>query len=415
MKDIFKKMIPFLPLSITRLVFSCYEGYFELLCRVRDKKFFAGAYPIQKNKKLRILFYQLSGLCFGGTEKFLQIIAKHIDKEKNEIYFMYSKTKGEGRKPYLENQNVTFISFEQDMRETTYPFYIKKMSPLLSEIVRQNNIDLIITAGSGYSEYPINTIKHIPIIMLNIFGSPSMQKNIVKHIAISKEVKKKIIPLIPEEKTEVMYIPVEQPPTSSASTGQALRETMGFSNDDFVFGRIGRNSNDIFDPIGIEAFKIVVAKYPHTKYLIQSPPPILVEKVKRENIPNVYFLEPTSDEEKIWAFHFAIDALAHFRLDGESCGLNIIEAMTAGKPIISHKSSIWNAHLEYLDPAFSLIAEKDNIEQYAAHMNRMIEAKKNGSISLMNTAATNKAVELFLIKNNIARFESWIKNIVPAS
>ena len=38
----------------------------------------------------RVLFYQLSGMSFGGTEKNLQILAKHLSPDKYDVFFMYS-------------------------------------------------------------------------------------------------------------------------------------------------------------------------------------------------------------------------------------------------------------------------------------------------------------------------------------
>jgi hypothetical protein len=39
--------------------------------------------------------------------------------------------------------------------------------------------------------------------------------------------------------------------------------------------------------------------------------------------------------------------------------------MICGNPIITHKSKIWNAHLEYLDNTNSFVADIDNVDQYA--------------------------------------------------
>lgn len=405
MKHFAKKLLPYLPVFFQRFLYGLYE-------KTHSRKGQSSRTHRTRNVRPRILFYHLSALSFGGTEKFLQIIAKHLDKGKYDVYFMYSDKKDTGRKSYVEGSGITFIPFTFERQRVAYPFFLENMSPLLNDVVSENSIDLIVTAGSGYTEYPINTIFDIPIIMINIFGSPSVQKNIVKHVAISEEVRSKILPIVPKEKVEVMYIPLERPLESSATDGKLLRASLGLNNEDFIFGRIGRASDDTFDPIGIEAFKRVVKKFPHAHYLIQSPPPILRKKVKSEGIPHVHFLDPSSSEKDIWAFHHAIDALAHFRFDGESCGLNIIESMLAAKPIITHRSHLWNAHTEYLEPAFSRVAEKDDTSQYAHYMEEMIEAKNHGSLAQMGMAAQEKAERLFLIEQNIKVFEGWIDNVI---
>ncbi len=187
-----------------------------------------------------------------------------------------------------------------------------------------------------------------------------------------------------------------------------LRKKLGFNDNDVVFGRIGRPDDNIFDPIGINAFKEVVKKYSNAHYLIVAPSPKLEQIVREENIPNVHFLPLIAEEKDVWAFHNAIDVLAHFRKDGETCGLNIAESMLCGKPIISHKSVVWNAHLEYLDNSFSRVAEIDDSNQYAEYMKEFIEAKNNGKIVEMGKRAKEKGDELFLIQNNIGKFEKWI-------
>ncbi len=396
------------PLPLKKGLYGSYEFFYSIVSSIREGRHPSQTPPLIKDGRTCILFYHLSLLSFGGTEKFLQILAKHVDHKKYRIVVMYSDMRGIGRKPYLENNDITFIQFTASSLERSYPFFITDMHPTLSEVINTHHVDIIVTAGSGYSEYPINTIRNIPIIMINIFGSPSLQKNIIKHVAISKEVQHKIIPLVAKERTEVMYIPSEGPSSNSRTNGSLLRKKLEIPDDAVVFGRIGRASDDIFDPIAIKAFKDVIKEYPHTHFIIQSPPPQLISIVTNELIPNIHFLEPTSDEEKVWAFHAAIDILAHFRYDGESCGLNIIEALLSGKPVITHRSHIWNAHLEYLDPAFSRVAEKDDIQQYASYMSEMIAAKNNGTLEAMGKLARSKAEEVFLIKNNIDRFQTWI-------
>lgn len=420
MKNVVKKLSPILPKFIRFGLYKMYEDFFTCKTLIKNPKLWKVIFykNTKKNAKKKILFYHPSGLSFGGTEKALQIIAKYIDKEKYEVFFMYSSKprsgdiKVDGRRDYLERNNIKLIEFNYKDMEARYPYMINGMSPDLSKIIREYNIDLIFTAGSGYSEYPFNVLRRIPIIMINIFGSPSTQKNITKHLCISHEVADKIKSVVPEDKIEIFYIQSEGPTNNSKIDGKNIRESFGIEETDFVFGRIGRADNEIFDSIGIEAFKKIWSQYPEAHYIIMSPPPILVEMVEKENIKNVHFLKPSSDEKDIWAFHQSIDCLAHFRKDGESCGLNIAESMLCGKPIISHRSRQWNAHTEYLDTDFSRVADIDDIEQYANFMKEMIDAKKSGVITKMREKSREKAERLFYIKNNISAIEKIIEKVI---
>ncbi|MBC7981814.1 hypothetical protein H7X65_01940, partial [Candidatus Parcubacteria bacterium] len=130
--------------------------------------------------------------------------------------------------------------------------------------------------------------------------------------------------------------------------------------------------------------------------------------VIEKKIPNVHWLEPSYLEDEVWAFHQAIDVLAHFRNDGESFGLNIAESMLVGNPILTHKSHIWNAHLEYLDNSFSRYTDKDDYEQYAKNMIEFAELHNSGKLKEMGQEAKIKAEGLFLIENCIGKYENII-------
>ncbi len=420
MNYFFKQIYLSLPRLIKRWILHGFEQYhrYQLLLHLSGTLGFPPL-SLSKKSKPRILFYHLSGLSFGGTEKSLQILGKHLPAEKYERYYMYSPKHRDGviasqdnldlRSAYLADSGIKFIEFDFQELENKYPFFVHGMQPSIFEMINKEQIDLVITAGSGHAEFPINLIDNIPVILINIFGSASMQKNISYNVCISEAVAKKIAPFVAKDRIEVMYIPSEKPNKDSLSKGALLRQKFGIKDTDIVFGRIGRASDQIFDPIGIRAFQSVVNKYHAAHYLIMSPPPILEKIVKEDKIPNIHFLPPSGKEEDIWAFHQAQDVMAHFRKDGESCGLNIAEAMLCSKPVISHRSRIWNAHLEYLDDSFSRVADIDNVEQYAGFMRLFIELKTAGKLSEMGELARQKAEKLFLIENNIGRFEKWVE------
>ena len=406
--------------QIKRLLLSIRETY-NYIIALRKLGYIPRMNKRLSNEKPKILFYHVSGLSFGGTEKYLQILAKHLTQFNYDIYFMYSpkprlvsqnNERLDGRLPYFNGTDVKMVSFDYDELETDSPYFIRGATPSIFEIIQKENIDLLITAGAGQAEFPFNMIRDIPIILLNIFGVPNVQNNIKINICISNEVAKKIMPVVDVNKIKVFYNQSDGPDQNSPILGQELRNKLGIPDDDIIFGRIGRSDNGIFDPIGIRAFQKIVRENNHIHYIIMSPPPILQKIVAEEKIPNVNFLPPSAKEDDVWAFHQAIDVLAHFRRDGESCGLNIAEAMLCGKPIITHKSTIWNAHLEYLDDSFSRIAEVDNEQQYTEFMKEFIYLKERGQLKELGINSRKKAEELFLINNMIAWFKDRIDEIL---
>src|SRR6185436_1388988 len=42
-------------------------------------------------EKKRVLFYYIHALGYGGTSSLMQILAKHLDKKKYQVYIMYSE------------------------------------------------------------------------------------------------------------------------------------------------------------------------------------------------------------------------------------------------------------------------------------------------------------------------------------
>ncbi len=368
------------------------------------------------DKKKRLLFYHINSLGYAGTEKMIQILAKYLDKNKYDVFYLYpnyldTHPDYQKRLDYLKEGGIIGIPFVYDKVQNNPPYFVEGMNPNINALIDALHIDLLITPAAGTANYPFSTIRGIPIFLLNIFGQPNVQHNIRYHLCISKEVGDKLSPVVPDNKIKIYPVPSEGPLAGSELKGKELRNRLGIKETAMVFGRIGRADNAIFDPIGIRAFQKVgqsissIEQQPH--YIIMSPAPMLVELVEKEQIPNVHFLDPSSNEDDVWAFHQAIDALAHFRNDGESFGLNIVESMLCSKPIITHKSHIWNAHLEYLEPSFSRIAPKDDIDTYAQFMKEFIELHTKGTLKGLGDAAHKKA-QMFLIENNIKTFEQWI-------
>jgi glycosyltransferase involved in cell wall biosynthesis len=368
--------------------------------------------------KVHILFYEICGMGYGGTSKEIQILAKYLDKSKYKVSFFYSHKprwvdgvnlkRIDSRLKYMEDTDVNLINFDYISQDKRYPYVIRGMKPDIFDFIENEKVDLLITPTAGETYFPINMIRNIPIILLNVFGAYTVQPNIVCNIPYTNELTRKMSSVVDESIIREYYIPSEGPVEGSVLEGKSIREKFGIKDSDFVFGRIGRNIDEIFDPIGLRAFKKVVSKNTSAHYIIMAPPPICEKIVLQENIPNVHFLPPSGDELKIWGFFQSLDALAHFRRDGETFGLNIAEAMLCGKPIISHRSIVWNGHLEYLDNSFSRVTEIDDFEQYSKYMEEFIELKNNNKFDSLCKSAKKKAEKEFHIRNQIKKFEDII-------
>lgn len=398
-----------LPNSIKAEILKLVEEYNRRKVFIKENRSRAETFPYKKEKKgKRILIYHKNALYFGGTERCLQIAAKALS-DTYDIFIMYSKDVTLPNRKKEVEEYATLIPFDHQEQEKGYPYFLPGMNPSFASVLEMLEIDLLIVSGPGKTEYPYITETNVPIIQMNNFGAPSVQENIKRVIFVSEEIRTHSQNYTGKRnKDMVLPIPVETSKTKEIVP--SLRSTLSIPDDAFIFGRIGRSSDDIYDPIAIEAFKKVVSKNTNAHYVIVSPPPKLRKKVEDEHVCNVHFIETTTDEDTIWSFHYGIDTLAHFRYDGETQGLNICESMYAGKPIISHHSSIWNAHTEYLNADFARIANCSDIDEYASYMEEFMHIKASNSQvwETMCKAAKQKADELF----SFAAYKNSIVGIV---
>lgn len=417
MRNFVKKILYVLPYRFRKTVVLIREWFWRVKMRGWERRQYPNLPEASSyNRTIKnVLIYHISGLSFGGTEKCLQLIASAL-AEEYKVFFMHGdKTVTYERKQTM-HPNIAFIPFSYQSCEISVPHRITKMKPHIKDVLQEHNIDLIVTASPGYSHYPWNIITEIPIILINIFGAPTLQKNVLKFISISDTVRlhaEKWTGALPNRNI-TMYAPLAKlPPENVKQLGIDLRRKLRIPESDFVFGRIGRNDDSIFDPIGIRAWQKIASDYPNVHYLIMSPPPVIEKIVEDENIPRVHFLSPSAKEEDVWAFHGAIDAMAHFRRDGETSGVAIAESLTVGNPIITHRSHIWNAHLEYLDDSCALVAGLDNVNEYSTHMETFITLRKEQPTkwSEMQDFAKTVGLENFSSEAYSGKVKDIINNI----
>lgn len=367
--NVLKKSFKKLPAQIKLFILKIIDNYYY----IKYKKY-ANYTRNKTGAKRNILIYHPSLFGYGGTEKNLHLLGEILSSEYKIFFCGADQNSPNNRKHILEKYG-TILNFTYTKQDLIYPHFIHQAKPDIFSLIEKYNFDLIITASSGRIEYPLNIVRDVPILLINIFGAPAVQKNILATYFNAEVTKQAAEEYTGKNKSyKVMRIPVIK--ESSAQTSD-LKNRLLIPSKSFVFGRIGRSDDNIFDPIGLLAFKKVLLTHPGSYYVIVSPSKKAVDLVKKHEINNVIFLPTTTKEDELWDFHYGIDTLAHFRIDGETQGLNICEALYCGKPVITHRSKYWNGHLEYLDSSFSRVADIDNIEEYSKYMIEFIETKNN--------------------------------------
>lgn len=240
------------------------------------------------------------------------------------------------------------IPFERSDKKSDAESGYTPLSNNFYEVAQNLNLDILHVARSGYFEFPFNA-RHAKLqIETNVFGHKDRSEFCDRSLFISNYVKN-----LNNMEGEVVYIPIPKP---TISTGN-LREKFNIPQDAVVLGRLGAPSN--FSPIAVNAFKRVLAFYPNTYFLIHSPCGGATSYVS--GVPNVILLEPTNDDEEIEQFWNTVDIFAHYRSDGECFGAAIAEAMIRGKPVVSHYSYVYDAHVGTISNGGTVC---DNEEEY---------------------------------------------------
>lgn len=103
-------------------------------------------------------------------------------------------------------------------------------------------------------------------------------------------------------------------------------------------------------------------------YLVQSPPPKMIEAAGAMRLERIRFLTtPIVSDADVTRFFNTIDVLAHVGRQGETFGLSIAEAMIHGKSVVSHRSRMANGHAEFVRVC-GFLAGVDDYRGYAKYL-----------------------------------------------
>lgn len=292
-----------------------------------------------KNKKViiktdskPIVIHHTNELTLGGTEKLIQInMPYYISDDVFDHYLAY-KSDGDLTR---EEHFVNIMGREKMISYSSENEFVSKVSELKPFILHRYS--------AGIPEFPFvpEVKKHTNyFVSTSTFGDQDDTIDIEKVIYVSNHIRK----LRGKHLTEnhvVVRIPVEIP-----HSNEDLRAEFGIPEDAFVFGRIGRDTEAIYQSIAIEAFSKLEEQRDNVHFLAVAPSELLKKDVEKFGIKNFHFIDRTTDNKRISSFYNTIDVLAHSRRDGECNPLNIWEAFSHGKPVISHYAFPYNGHIE---------------------------------------------------------------------
>jgi glycosyltransferase involved in cell wall biosynthesis len=292
---------------------------------------------------INVAFYSHT-IDFAGTWRSHERLAEVLQHDKNfNVYILYS--------PNIENNrlneskkilnNCKFVEFSRSLEKTDAELGWKPYSTNFSDVVKENKIQILHFARSGYYEWPFTERLATIQVETNIFGYKDNSNYLDGTIFIAKCLG------INEGNTSIL-VPNPIPPVIRKKE-ISLRKEINIEEDTLVFGRIGRPAN--FSSISLVAFKAFKKVYKgKSKYIIIGPCKEAIKVVDELGLKeDVIFLDCTNDDALIEKFHETIDIFAHYRSDGEIHSTAISQAMMHGIPVITHFAGK-NGQIEWLGP-----------------------------------------------------------------
>ena len=336
-----------------------------------------------QQKPIKVLFH-LNQVGYGGTEKAVLTFCQNFDTTKIEPYlFVYKKVNTVkyivtkvlalafkkyaskySRKyinPYVRLARFNEVLGADHVVVGDLKVFTKCINSIQPDIVHFNRGD--------WDKFFVQAVECLPnnvyCVETSVFGRPC-NSDYLKRLSTVYVVSQWLLKKSPiyGEKAKVLYNPIKAPANS-----ESLREQLNIPKDAFVMGRISRP--DLLDD---EFILNVMSKLnnPLIYLLVLAGSDLVRDKAKQYS--NIKLLEPTTDEQVLSKFYNTLDLLLHYRVDGETFGMNIAEAMIHGKPVVSHMSEVDNAQAELLSPAeygvCGFVANQNNIDEYINYIER---------------------------------------------
>jgi len=368
------------------------------------------------------ILYVLNSSKFGGMEVHVLDLVKGMVKKGHEVFVWCPK--GEMSDLYQRNGAVVsneFISKDFDFK------YISK----LKKYVEDNNIDIVhahelkavvnsllacrntkvkavVThTHTPISEWQINSIKKFLNVKLYSYVVNKLSSAEIalteskKKVKMREGIKEKILEVIPNGlNTSVFKIS----PLRRIEFEKEIKRKHGIPEDAFVFGNLGRITQEKGHEILVRAFSKFLNSQPYRKeklFLLIAGGGALEEKIK--NLvsdlgldKNVVITGRFSDEDKIKYFS-AFDVFV-FPTLAEGFGIVLIEAMSMGLPVIcSDLEVLKEVGGDYVE--FFNVGDYQNLsDKMIDEYNKIVEGNKNLVEDAVNYVETNYSLESFIDK-----------------
>jgi glycosyltransferase involved in cell wall biosynthesis len=300
----------------------------------------------------RIAFVKFGGLSAGGTERWLQMMAANVDRDRFAIDYYYCDaapyvgsdyrhpTTDPHRLKYMQDAGVNLVEFKVGFKDITSPVHTW-IDTNFWDVFECGEYDLVQTAKAGHPEYPYVEMQNRVVEYVTLSGMVDNSPNIAKTIHISHWSKDVWLRAGGNRQhAEVIPIPVE-----AACSSESFREELGIETRAVVCGFHQRNDENIASDIQLEA--VHALGDPRVQMVVLGGGDRYREQAQRLGMANVHFLPHSGAQSVISKFLNTLDIYTHGRADGETFGTVLAEAMIHGAPCVSH----------YVKPGANAMAE----------------------------------------------------------
>jgi glycosyltransferase involved in cell wall biosynthesis len=175
--------------------------------------------------------------------------------------------------------------------------------------------------------------------------------------------------------------------------------------DKFVYGLHQRNSDGIFSPIPLNAYKAI--EDDNTMFMLMNGSNLYKKQAHELDIRNIIFLPAAKVQEEIYEFLSTLDVYAHGRKDGEVNSAAIAEAMYFNLPVVSHFSEMNNGHVECIGQAGRVLR---TIDDYAKELQKLRTGKSY--YKYRSQEAKKRFMEKYELRGQIKNVENIYEDVL---
>jgi len=354
-------------------------------------------------------------LDIGGIQRDAQNYAISI-KKKGYLSFVCALTGGY-RERFLREESIPVTLLDEDGFKKSIQ-KIKNWSPDIIHIHHHGTT--LNTFFRKIIHELRKTNEQLIVIEKNVFSVPNYKDLHLfdVHIVLSKWMlwkwnkwtngwdNRNVSVVIPNMVDENEFYPIE------AMQKQEIRNQLGISKDDFVFGRIGQPVGSKWSEVIFKAFKQIALEDEKVKMLLIGVPDRFKQLIRNydEKVQNKFIvLDTVQGDDLLRKYYGAMDVFVHAAEIGESFGNVISESMLCETPVITLSTPVRsNTQVELVGHNIGgLVA--GNMHQFYSHMKTLLHSEEK--VHLLGKNARQRIVDGYSIEKVEGMYISLLENL----